>query len=150
MAKRSKIAQAAFDVAEPVAEELGLDLVDCEYKKEGQKLFLRLYIDKKGGVSLDDCEAFHNKVEPMIDEQVKEADEDYFEVSSPGLTRPLQDIKDYIRYEGEQLEVKMYEGDIKQFTAGYKVRTEDGKIVFDNGVEADIKDIAKAVRHIEF
>ena len=149
MAKRSKIAQQAFDVAEPVAEEMGIDLVDCEYKKEGQKVFLRLYIDKKGGVSLDDCEAFHNRVEPMIDEQVKEADEDFFEVSSPGLTRPLQDIRDYIRYEGEKLDVTMYI-EPKKFTAGYKVNEEDGKIFFENGVEAELKDIAKAVRHIEF
>ena len=140
MAKRSKIAQQAYDVALPVAEEMGIDLVDCEYKKEGQKVFLRLYIDKKGGVSLDDCEAFHNKVEPVIDEQVKEADEDYFEVSSPGLTRPLQELKDYIRYEGEKLE----------FTCGYRVDKEGEKILFENGVEAELKDIAKAVRHIEF
>jgi len=149
MAKRSKIAQQAFDVAEPVAEEMGIDLVDCEYKKEGQKVFLRLYIDKKGGVSLDDCEAFHNRVEPMIDEQVKEADEDFFEVSSPGLTRPLQDIRDYIRYEGEKLDVTMYI-EPKKFTCGYTVDGEREKILFENGVEAELKDIAKAVRHIEF
>ena len=148
MAKRSKIAQQAYDVAFPVAEQMGLDLVDCEYKKEGQKVFLRLYIDKKGGVSLDDCEAFHNEVEPMIDEQVKEADEDFFEVSSPGLTRPLQDIKDYIRYEGEQLDVTMYSGEPKKFTADYEVK--EDRIVFTNGVEAELKDIAKAVRHLDF
>ena len=148
MAKRSKIAQQAYDVAFPVAEQMGLDLVDCEYKKEGQKVFLRLYIDKKGGVSLDDCEAFHNEVEPMIDEQVKEADEDFFEVSSPGLTRPLQDIKDYIRYEGEHLDVTMYSGEPKKFTADYEVK--EDRIVFSNGVEAELKDIAKAVRHLDF
>jgi len=146
MAKRSKIAQQAYDVALPIAEEQGIDLVDCEYKKEGQKTFLRLYIDKKGGVSLDDCERFHVAVEPLIDEQV-DADEDYFEVSSPGLTRPLEEIGDYIRYEGEKLDVTMYK-EPKKFTAGYRVEGE--MIVFDNGVEASLQDIAKAVRHIDF
>ncbi|SCW60727.1 Putative ribosome maturation factor RimP [Ruminococcaceae bacterium YRB3002] len=168
MAKRSKIAQHAYDVALPVAESRGLDLVDVEYKKEGQKIFLRLYIDKKGGVDLDDCEGFHNEVEPLIDEQVPEADEDFFEVSSPGLTRPLQEIGDYIRYEGEALDVTLYrEPELnapepnaqgtptaphpkvgKTFTAAYTV--EEGRIVFANGVEAELKDIAKAVRHIDF
>ena len=156
--KRSKIAQHVYDVALPVATEMGLDLVDVEYKKEGQKTFLRLFIDKKGGVDLDDCEAFHNTVEPMIDEQVTEADEDYFEVSSPGLTRPLTSISDYIRYEGEKLDVKLFkepeEGAPKTFTAAYTVEQDDkdatGTIIFDNGVKATLKDIAKAVRHIEF
>jgi len=146
VAKRSKIAQQAYDVALPVAEQQGLDLVDCEYKKEGQKTYLRLFIDKKGGVSLDDCEAFHVAVEPLIDANV-EADEDYFEVSSPGLTRPLEEISDYIRYEGELLDVTMYK-EPKKFTAGYKV--EGDEILFDNGVAAKLQDIAKAVRHIDF
>ena len=146
MAKRSKIAQQAYDVALPIAQEQGIDLVDCEYKKEGQKTFLRLFIDKKGGVSLDDCEKFHVAVEPLIDEQV-ESDEDYFEVSSPGLTRPLEEISDYIRYEGEQLDVTMYK-EPKKFTAGYTVKGEE--IVFENGVTATLQDIAKAIRHIEF
>ncbi len=146
MARRSKIAQEAYDIALDVAARQGVDLVDAEYKKEGQKLYLRLYIDKKGGVSLDDCERFHNEVEPLIDEQV-DSDEDYFEVSSPGLTRPLQEIADYIRYEGEQLDVTMYV-EPKKFTAGYTV---DGETIkFDNGVEAQLRDIAKAIRHLDF
>jgi ribosome maturation factor RimP len=55
MGKRSKIAQQAFNIAQPVAERMGYDLVDAEYKKEGSAMFLRLYIDKRGGVNSDDC-----------------------------------------------------------------------------------------------
>ena len=58
MAKRSKTAQEAYDIAKPEAEKMGYDLVDAEYKKEGQSMFLRLFIDRKGGISIDDCEAF--------------------------------------------------------------------------------------------
>ena len=149
LAKRSKTAQQAFDVALPIAVSQGLDLVDCEYKKEGQKIFLRLFIDKKGGVTLDDCERFHNEVEPLIDAWV-ESDEDYFEVSSPGLTRPLTDISDYVRYEGEMLDVTLYKetDGVRNFTSGYK--TEEDRIIFENGIEVQLKDIAKAVRHIDF
>ena len=87
MGKRSKIAQEAYDIAFPVAEQMGYDLVDAEYKKEGKDVFLRLFIDKRGGVSIDDCEAFTRTIDPIFDEKLKH-DADYFEVSSPGLLRP--------------------------------------------------------------
>ena len=66
MAKRSKIAQEAYDIAKPEAEKLGFDLVDAEYKKEGQDMFLRLFIDSKGGISIDDCEAFSKVIDPIL------------------------------------------------------------------------------------
>ena len=56
MAKRSKVAQEAFELAEPVVTELGFDLVDCSYVKEARGMVLTLYIDKRGGIGIDDCE----------------------------------------------------------------------------------------------
>ena len=103
MAKRSKIAQAAFDIAAPEAEKLGLELVDAEYKKEGQSTFLRLFIDKKGGLDIDDCEKFSRIIDPILDEKVHH-DADYFEVSSPGLTRPLTEKADFVRYSDEKID----------------------------------------------
>ena len=147
MAKRSKVAQEAFELAEPVVAELGFDLVDCSYVKESRGMVLTLYIDKRGGIGIDDCETVSRAVDPVIDASAS-IDPDFFEVSSPGLTRPLQDIKDYIRYEGEQLDVTMYSGEPKKFTADYEVK--EDRIVFTNGVEAELKDIAKAVRHLDF
>ncbi len=154
MAKRSKIAQAAFDIAEPVAREMGLDLVDAEYKKEGQSLFLRLFIDKQGGLGIDDCENFSRTIDPILDEKLSH-DADYFEVSSPGLTRPLSEPADYRRYEGEKLDVSLFKElngtkNITGIIAGsdeekVTLTTEDGE-----SVEISYQDISKAVRHIDF
>ena len=107
MPKMSKMAQAAYDVAFPIAAQMGYDLVDCEYVKEGKDLFLRMYIDKKGGISTDDCEAFSRKIDPILDESIN-SEADYFEVSSPGLTRPLETASDYKRYQGEMMDVSLY------------------------------------------
>ncbi|MBO4635974.1 MAG: ribosome maturation factor RimP [Clostridiales bacterium] len=156
MAKRSKTAQTAYDIALPVAKEMGFDLVDAEYKKEGQSMFLRLFIDKKGGLGIDDCEEFSKVIDPILDESMKR-DEDYFEVSSPGLTRPLETMADYIRYEDQKLEVSLFSegGHGKQFLATIKGASEESEtITFEdedgNRFDIGLKDIAKAVRHIEF
>jgi len=154
MAKRSKIAQAAFDIAEPVAREMGLDLVDAEYKKEGQSLFLRLFIDKKGGLGIDDCENFSRTIDPILDEKLAH-DADYFEVSSPGLTRPLSGPADYRRYEGEKLDVSLFKelNGTKSIT-GVIAGSDDEKVTLktEDGETVDIsyQDISKAVRHIDF
>ena len=155
MAKRSKTAQTAYDIALPVAKQMGFDLVDAEFKKEGQSTFLRLFIDKKGGLGVDDCEEFSKAIDPILDEQMKR-DEDYFEVSSPGLTRPLTEMSDYERYEGQSLDVTLFaEGPKgKQFTAVIQKTSQEEQIITfkDEEEEFDIglKDIAKAVRHIDF
>ena len=155
MGKRSKIAQQAYDIALPVAERMGYDLVDAEYKKEGQGMFLRLFIDRKGGISIDDCEAFSKVIDPILDEKLK-CDADFFEVSSPGLTRPLDDISDYIRYEGEKIDISLFKADetgSKKFT-GTIVSALDDTVVFkkedDTEVKLALSDISKAIRHIDF
>ena len=155
MAKRSKTAQEAFDIAQPEAAKMGFDLVDAEYKKEGQGMFLRLFIDRKGGISIDDCEAFSKVIDPIFDEKLK-CDADFFEVSSPGLTRPLDEISDYIRYEGEKIDVKLFAADetgSKSFM-GKILSAADGKVTFEREdgttTELALTDISKAVRHIDF
>ncbi len=155
MAKRSKTAQEAYDIAKPEAEKMGFDLVDAEYKKEGQGMFLRLFIDRKGGISIDDCEAFSKVIDPILDEKLK-CDADFFEVSSPGLTRPLDDISDYIRYEGEKIDISLFKADetgSKKFT-GTIVSALDDTVVFkkedDTEVKLALSDISKAIRHIVF
>ena len=154
MVKRSKVAQEAFELAEPVVAELGFDLVDCSYVKESRGMVLTLYIDKRGGVGIDDCETVSRAVDPIFDGQPS-IDPDFFEVSSPGLTRPLETEKDYNRYSGEKVDVSLYkplEGK-KSFTAVIKGADGDkATFVFDNGEELTLgfEDIAKAVRHIDF
>ncbi|MCR5618315.1 MAG: ribosome maturation factor RimP [Clostridiales bacterium] len=157
MAKRSKIAQAAYDIAKPEAEKLGLELVDAEFKKEGTKTFLRLFIDKKGGLQIDDCETFSRLIDPILDEQLKH-DADYFEVSSPGLTRPLTEASDFRRYTDEKIEVSLFKetNGVKSFL-GRILEVTDETVVFEYEEAKEIKktelkyeEIARAVRHIEF
>ena len=154
MAKRSKVAQEAFELAEPVVTGLGFDLVDCSYVKEARGMVLTLYIDKRGGIGIDDCETVSRAVDPIIDGSGS-IDPDFFEVSSPGLTRPLETEKDYNRYAGEKADISLYKpmDGKKNFIAAIK-GAEDGKatFVFDNGEEMtlEFENIAKAVRHIDF
>ena len=157
MAKRSKTAQAAFDLAEPVAKEMGYDLVDAEYKKEGQSTFLRLFIDRKGGINVDDCENFSRVMDEIFDEKLQH-DADYFEVSSPGLTRPLTNESDYIRYEGEKIDVSLFQevDGMKSFVGTIKGCDKD-TVSFEVELKKETKEltieyknISKAVRHIEF
>ena len=154
MAGRSKTAQAAFDIAKPVAEQMGLELVDAEYKKEGPDMFLRLFIDRKGGIGIDECEEFTRVIDPIFDEQLKH-DADYFEVSSPGLTRPLTTAADYRRYEGEKLDVTLFKAidQGKSFVATIASGEEEAVVLTaEDGTNfrVEYKDIAKATRHIEF
>ena len=153
MKKRSKKAQQAYDIVLPLAKSMGYDLVDVEYAKEGQKMFMTVYIDKRGGITSDDCEAFSKEADPLIDAGM-DSDADYFVVSSPGLTRPLDTIEDYIRYQGEKLDVKLFaaKDGVKDFT-GTIAGVEGEDITFDTEdgeLTLNLKDIAKAVRHIEF
>lgn len=154
MGKRSKIAQEAYDIAYPVAEQMGYDLVDAVYKKEGKDVFLRLFIDKRGGVSIDDCESFTRTIDPIFDEKLKH-DADYFEVSSPGLLRPLETRSDYLRYMDETLEISLFaeKDGLKQFNGKTLDADESGVTIEVEGggeIRLEYKEIAKAVRHIEF
>ena len=97
------VVQKVSDIARPIVEGLGIELIDAEYVKEGSKWILRLYIDKKGGVGLDDCEAVSRAVEPAIDAEDPIREPYVFEVSSPGLERPLKTDRDFDRYEGRNL-----------------------------------------------
>lgn len=147
-----EIAERVKQIAGPKAEELGLELIDCEYKKEGGRRVLRLYIDKKGGVGLDDCEAVSRSVEPVLDSE-DFIDEAYtFEVSSPGLDRPLKTDSDFVRYEGEDVEVGLYAAiDGKKKFTGKLIGRKDGVVSIDCGgqtLEFQQKDISKVKRTI--
>ena len=113
---------------------------------------MRLYIDKKGGVGLDDCEAVSRSVEPVLDSE-DFIDEAYtFEVSSPGLDRPLKTDRDFIRYEGEDVEVGLYAAiDGKKKFTGKLIGRKDGVVSIDCGgqtLEFQQKDISKVKRTI--
>ncbi|MCC8017348.1 MAG: ribosome maturation factor RimP [Clostridiales bacterium] len=92
----------------PLMEEFGFELVDVEYVKEGGSWYLRAYIDKEGGITVNDCEAVSRRMSDLLDEEDFIADSYIFEVSSPGLGRPLKKEKDYIRSMGSRVEIRTY------------------------------------------
>lgn len=97
------------EIVQPIAEEMGFELVDVELVKEAENWFLRIYIDKDGGILIDDCESLSKKVDPLLDAQPEIAESyDYLEVSSPGAERQLKKESDFIRYKGKDIEVKTY------------------------------------------
>ncbi len=105
----SGIAARVQALAEPIAAEQGVELLEVKYLKEGPRWVLRLVIDKRGGISIDDCENVSRAVDPVIDEQVEIRQQYHLEVQSPGLDRPLKTQADYERYRGEEVEFKFYQ-----------------------------------------
>lgn len=96
------------ELARPLVESQGLELVDVEFVKEGGKRYLRLYIDKEGGIGLDDCAAVSHVVGERLDEVDPIAENYFFEVSSPGIERPLKKDSDFSRFVGSQVAVSTY------------------------------------------
>ena len=108
MSKREDYEQKTEELLEPIVTELGFELVDVEYVKEGSTWYLRAYIDKPGGITVDDCEAVSRKFSDILDEKDYIPDSYVFEVSSPGLGRLLRKEKDFKRSLGEEVEIRTY------------------------------------------
>ena len=92
----------------PMIEENKFELVDVEYVKEGGNWYLRVYIDKPGGINIDDCELISRALSDKLDEKDFIEDAYILEVSSPGLGRPLKKDKDFTRNMGEMVEIKLF------------------------------------------
>lgn len=92
----------------PIVEEHGFELVDVEYVKEGGTWYLRAYIDKPGGINVDDCEVVSRRLSDILDEKDYIEEAYILEVSSPGLGRPLKREKDFKRSLGEEVDVRTY------------------------------------------
>ena len=92
----------------PITNEHNIELVDVEYVKEAGEYYLRIFIDKDGGVSLNDCEVVTRAINPILDEKDPIKENYFLEVSSPGLDRPLKKEKDFKRSIGEEVEIRTY------------------------------------------
>lgn len=108
MSKREIYEQKTEEILTPIVQEYGFELVDVEYVKEGGTWYLRSYIDKPGGISIDDCEMVSRRLSDILDEKDYIDDSYIMEVSSPGLGRPLRKEKDFKRSLGEEVEVRTY------------------------------------------
>lgn len=127
-----EIEDAVESLLEPILEADGIEVVDVEYVRE-RNWILRIYIDKEGGVDLNDCQTISEKAGAILDEKDLIPDNYMLEVSSPGLDRVLKKDKDFIRYAGEEVDVKLFaplEGNkgVKAFTARLKGLAEDGSL----------------------
>ena len=125
---------AAF--AQPVVEAYGCSLWDVEYVREGSEYFLRLYIDKEGGVDINDCEAISRAVDPILDEKDPIPGSYHFEVCSAGLERALKRPGDFQRFMGSPITVKLYRPhngmkEIPCVLRGY----DEGKLTVEMGKE---------------
>ena len=108
MSKREQYEQQTEELLLPIIEQHGFELVDVEYVKEAGTWYLRAYIDKPGGITVDDCEVVSRAFSDILDEKDYIEDTYIFEVSSPGLGRPLKKEKDFARSIGEEVEIRTY------------------------------------------
>ena len=104
----SKTERTVWELAEPIADSNGFYLYDVEYLKEGGIWFLRVYIDKEGGISLDECETFSRTLSDILDKKDPIDKNYYLEVSSPGIERKLKTEAHFKRYLGETVDVGLY------------------------------------------
>lgn len=114
MAKYRDYEERTEKLLKPVTDSFGFEIVDVEYVKEGSNFILRAYIDKPGGITIDDCEAVSRKLSDLLDENDYIEDSYVMEVSSPGLGRQLKKDRDFARSIGKEVEVKLFKALEKQ------------------------------------
>lgn len=145
MSKASVYEAKTESLIMPILDRMNFELVDVEYVKEGGTWYLRAYIDKEGGITVNDCEDVAREMNVLLDEEDFIPDAYVFEVSSPGLGRPLKKEKDYIRNMGKEIEIRTYKAinRCKEFYGLLKaydkdtvtIETEDGETIIFNKSE---------------
>ncbi len=153
---RRKIEDIVTEMVSPITEKNHFELVDVEFLKEGANWYLRVYIDKEGGISIDDCQLVSEALGEELDKTDPISQHYFLEVSSPGIERPLKRDKDFIKYKGEQVEVKLFQPiDGKKIFEGKLNGLLDGKISIIIGsnndtLEFDREAVAVVKRTIKF
>ena len=132
----AKVTEIVAELAAPAVAAAGCELWDVEYVREGSDYFLRLYLDKEGGVDINDCEAISRAVDPVLDEKDPIPTSYIFEVCSAGLERALKRASDFERFMGSAITVKLYRprNGLKEIPAVLK-SYDEGKITVEAGKE---------------
>lgn len=131
-----KVTELVAELAAPVCAENGCELWDVEYVREAGQWYLRLYLDKEGGVDILDCEAVSRKVSDLLDELDPIEGSYMFEVSSAGAERPLKRPSDFQRFMGQPVLVKTYKNrDGRKEFFGILAGYEDGAVLLQIGAE---------------
>ena len=132
-----KVTEIVTAFAQPIVEEMGCSVWDVEYVREGSERFLRVYIDKAGGVNINDCEAVARAMDPILDEKDPIAESYHFEVCSAGIERALKRPQDFEQFMGSPILIKLYRPynglkEIPGILRGY----EEGRITVEAGKES--------------
>ena len=130
------IGELVESLARPVVEGFGLTLWDVEYVKEGGQWYLRLYLDREDGVTIDDCEAVSRAMDPILDREDPIPDAYIFEVASAGAERTLKRPSDFEAYKGHLVEVRTFKpiDGAKQFL-GTLIGEENGAVIIETNGE---------------
>ncbi len=155
MSRREQYEARTEELVTPILDENQFELVDVEFVKEGSTWYLRVYIDKEGGITVNDCELVARRMNDILDAEDYISESYVFEVSSPGLGRPLKKEKDYIRNLGKEVEVKTYRAiDGEKEFVGYLKAYTDQEITLadddDNELTLNKKEIALIREAIDF
>ena len=141
MSRREEYEMKTEALLQPIVDERGFELVDVEYVKEGSNWYLRAFVDKPGGITINDLESVSRKLSDLLDEEDFISDPYILEVSSPGLGRPLKKDKDFDRSIGEEIEIHLYraiDGN-KQYVGLLKAYNKDTLTIEDeSGSEINI------------
>ena len=149
-----EVSEKVKTIANPILSAEGLELVDVEYRRESRGWILRLYIDKEGGITVDDCARTSREIGRTLDVEDLIPTAYTLEVSSPGLTRPLKDVKDFLKYRNRLIKVRTFApvGGQRQFKGRLLGFSEKGIQVETEGriVEIPLSNVAKANLEVEW
>lgn len=144
----AQVVEKIEELIQPLLEDLGFELVDLEYQREQRGWALRFFLDKEGGITLDDCAAASREISTMLDVEDVIPTAYNLEVSSPGLERPLKKLADYERFAGELIKIKTWQS-IDPDQSGKNRKTFDGHIVGVEGEDVILKTSGKRATEIK-
>lgn len=154
MSRRSEYEKRTEELISPILERENFELVDVEFVKEADTWYLRCFIDKDGGITIDDCELVSREMNELLDRKDFIRESYVFEVSSPGLDRPLKKEKDFQRNLGKDVEIRTYKmvDKRKEFCGTLKDFTPETVTIEEDGEEKQFnrKDIALIRQAIDF
>ena len=150
----SKVEESVWAYIEPTVKELGIEIYDIEYVKEGTSWYLRIYIDKEDGISIEDCEKVSRAIDPLLDELNVIKSTYSLEVSSPGIERVLRRNEHFNKYIGEKVEVSLFkpiDGNKKIECVLNGINDNEITVLYDNNeINIDRKDISLVKTIYEF
>ena len=150
----SKVTETVTELTKEVIEKEGFELFDLEFVKEGKNWFLRFYLDKPGGIDLDDCQMVSEKLSEVLDAKDPIKENYLLEVSSPGLDRVLKKEKDFIRYHGRDVDIQLFKpiDGKKQYTGSLQGYSDEAITiqVQEERIDLERAAIAQIRLHLDF